>query len=91
MPGGPALLALLTGAHLHPVTSTYDGPVMALHLHDPVPVPAEGSTRERVTVMMQSVATVFEREIAAHPQDWHMLQPLWDVDRDPDLAGRATG
>ena len=61
-----------------------------LRLHQPEDG-AEGTTRERVTAMMQSVAAVFEREIAARPQDWHMLQPLWDVDRDADRAGTAAG
>jgi KDO2-lipid IV(A) lauroyltransferase len=25
----------------------------------------------------QTVADCFATDIAAHPQDWHMLQPLW--------------
>lgn len=87
MPGGPAVLALLTGARLHPVTSTYDGPLMRLRIHDAVSAPPEGSTREKVAVMMQSVADVFEAAIRERPEDWHMLQRLWLADLPP--GGRA--
>ena len=90
MPGGPALLAVLTGARLHPVTSTYEGADMVLTLHDAVPVPATGSTREKVAAMTQAVADVFERAIAARPQDWHMLQPVWDADRADRTAKPAA-
>jgi lauroyl/myristoyl acyltransferase len=84
MPAGPALLAQLTGAPLHPVSTTYDmgdGTPGEHRLHvriDPaVPVPAEGSTRDKTTAMTEELARVFERHIAAAPQDWHMLQQLW--------------
>jgi KDO2-lipid IV(A) lauroyltransferase len=31
--------------------------------------------------MTQQIARAFEEGIAAHPQDWHMLQPFWLADR----------
>ena len=33
-----------------------------------------------VAAATQAMATAFERNIAAHPADWHMLQPLWEAD-----------
>jgi KDO2-lipid IV(A) lauroyltransferase len=33
--------------------------------------------------MTQEVADVFGDAIRAHPQDWHMLQPLWLGDLAP--------
>lgn len=90
MPGGPALLALTTGARLHPVTSTYEGDVMRLEMHEPVAVPASGTTREKVTAMMQEVASVFEQAIRARPEDWHMLQPLWTADVERARADAAV-
>jgi len=90
MPGGPALIALLTGARLHPVTSTYEGATMVLHIHDAIEVPASGTTREKVQTMMQAVADVFEAAIAARPEDWHMLQRLWldDLEVVPEPVAR---
>ena len=82
MPPGPAMLALRTGAALHPVSIWYEpaGPRrhrLVIRFHDEVAAPAVGRTREKVTAMTQEVATVFGAAIAAHPEDWHMLQPLW--------------
>ncbi len=78
MPPGPAMLALRTGAALHPVSIWYaeDGRLV-IRFHDEVVAPEQGRTREKVTAMTQQVADVFGAAISAHPQDWHMLQPLW--------------
>ncbi|ARQ71714.1 phosphatidylinositol mannoside acyltransferase [Streptomyces marincola] len=91
MPAGPALLAQQTGALLLPVTLWYDEtPVMKGQIHPPVPVPAGGTRAERTAVMTQAVADRFAAGIAAHPQDWHMLQRLWLDDLEPRPA-RANG
>jgi KDO2-lipid IV(A) lauroyltransferase len=87
MPPGPAMLALRTGAALHPVSIWYEGRGLVIRFHDEVVPPAHGRTREKVTEMTQRVADVFGAAIRAHPQDWHMLQPLWLG----DLADRGTG
>ncbi len=86
MPAGPALLALRTGAALHPVSIWYEPAGrphrhrLVIRFHDEVKVPPAGRTREKVDAMTQEVADAFGAAIAAHPQDWHMLQPLWLAD-----------
>ncbi|MFF7332280.1 phosphatidylinositol mannoside acyltransferase [Streptomyces sp. NPDC008150] len=93
MPAGPALLAQQTGALLLPVTLWFDdSPVMRGRVHPPVEVPESGTRKERTAVMTQSLADAFATGIAAHPQDWHMLQRLWLADLDParDPARRAA-
>lgn len=92
MPPGPAMLALRTGAALHPVSIWHEDAGLrrsrlVIRFHDEVVAPAAGRTREKVTTMTQQVADVFGDAIRAHPQDWHMLQPLWLVDL-PGAAGR---
>ena len=83
MPPGPAMLALRTGAALHPVSIWHDSDGrLVIRFHDRVPVPAEGRTKEKLAVMTQQVADVFGAAIAEHPTDWHMLQPLWLADLD---------
>jgi phosphatidylinositol dimannoside acyltransferase len=42
--------------------------------------PTEGDKASRIATTTQTIASVFEREIARHPEDWHMLQPLWADD-----------
>jgi lauroyl/myristoyl acyltransferase len=92
MPPGPAMLALRTGAALHPVSIWHEpvrqvgratgraGDRLVIRFHDPVDAPATGTTREKVTRMTQEVADVFGDAIRAHPEHWHMLQPLWLAD-----------
>ena len=85
MPAGPAALALRTGATLLPVTLWYDGPGWRARIHPAVP-PTD------VATMTQGVADAFATGIAAHPEDWHMLQRLWSDDLEPrggDLEPRS--
>jgi phosphatidylinositol dimannoside acyltransferase len=87
MAGGPAALAIVTGAPLLPVNVYYErlphGAAarwgIVLHIHPPVPVP-EGSRSERLTTMMQGCADALGAGIAQHPQDWHMLQRVFEAD-----------
>jgi lauroyl/myristoyl acyltransferase len=82
MMGGPAALAIQTGAALLPVTLWFEGPLWAAHIHDEIPVPEGGSRRDKVAAMTQELARVFETGVAAHPQDWHMLQRVFVADLD---------
>ncbi|MDP9398973.1 MAG: phosphatidylinositol mannoside acyltransferase [Actinomycetota bacterium] len=93
MPPGPALLAVLTGAPLHPVTPVYDERGIVLTIAAEVVPPATGTTRHRVAAATQQVADVFADAIAAAPQDWHMLQPLWldGSDGVGGVDGRSGG
>ncbi|MFF1557511.1 phosphatidylinositol mannoside acyltransferase [Streptomyces sp. NPDC058279] len=78
MPAGPALLAQQTGAALLPATLYYgETPRMYGRIHPEVAVPATGTRTEKTAVMTQAVADAFAAGIAAHPEDWHMLQRLW--------------
>nr|WP_308198540.1 phosphatidylinositol mannoside acyltransferase [Actinomadura terrae] len=77
MPAVAAALALQTGAALIPVTLWYEGKYWAARVHEEVPVPGEGSRQEKIQAMTQETARVFQEGIAAHPEDWHMLQKVW--------------
>ena len=76
MPAGPALLAIKTGIPLvvaH-VSYTQNG----IHIEfTSVDIAVDGSESERVALTTQRMASLFEKGIAAHPQDWHMLQRIW--------------
>jgi len=82
MAAGPAALAIQTGAALYGVTLWFTEDGWVAHC-DPVPVPAEGTRKEKAAAMTQQLASVFEQGIAAHPQDWHMLQRVFISDLDP--------
>lgn len=80
MPSGPAVLALLTGSPLFPVTCWHTDSGTQAAIHPQIEVPREGSRSERAAIMTQRLADVFEREIRQRPADWHMMQGLWRAD-----------
>ncbi len=83
MPAGPAKLAIQTGAPLHPAHVFYDGPDCVIQIDDAVDT---GSGD--VGIITQALADRFAVNIAAHPQDWHMLQPLWLADLSEQRRAR---
>lgn len=90
MPAGPAALALQTGAALHPVACWFVGDTeWGACVYDEVPVPAEGTRKEKIAVMTQEMTRRFEEGIRDHPEDWHMLQKLFLADLDPDRLARG--
>jgi KDO2-lipid IV(A) lauroyltransferase len=89
-PAGPAALAVQTGAALMPVSCSFVGETeWAAHVYDEIPVPAEGSRKEKAAAMTQALATVFEQAIREHPEDWHMLQKVFVNDLDPERLARS--
>jgi KDO2-lipid IV(A) lauroyltransferase len=80
LPGGPAALAIQTGAALMPVTLWYEGSDWGARVHEEIPVPADGNRHEKTKTMTQALARAFEEGIAAHPEDWHMLHKVWVED-----------
>ena len=76
MPAGPALLAIKTGIPLVVAHVSYTQ--SGIHIEfTSVDVAVDGSESERVALTTQGMASLFEKGIAAHPQDWHMLQRIW--------------
>ncbi len=78
LPLGPAMLAVESGAPLYVVgvrrtgTARYRGGLEA------VPVPADGTRRERVTAAMSGLAAAFERTVATAPEQWWaVFFPIW--------------
>jgi len=91
MPAGPALLALRTGAPLFVASLWYEPQLARGQLHGPLPVPESGPLDQRVRVLTQQVADQLAGGIAAHPEDWHMLQRLWLDLPAPRMTGAETG
>jgi phosphatidylinositol dimannoside acyltransferase len=91
MMGGAAALAVQTGAALMPVILWFDGDQWGVHVHQEIPVPTGGDSKQKAAAMMQQVACLFEAGIRAHPQDWHMLQRVFTADLDPGRLPRAAG
>ncbi|MEU4411699.1 phosphatidylinositol mannoside acyltransferase [Nocardia salmonicida] len=89
MPGGAAKLAIETGAALVPVhgwfTVDEDG-TEGWGLKAEPALDVSGG----VAAATQALADRFAANIAEHPADWHMLQPLWESDLSPERLSRIT-
>ena len=86
MPAGPATLALRTGARL--VTGAVysgPGPDHRAVVEPPLDTSRQGSLRQDVARLTQTIATRFEGLISRAPEQWHVFQPLWLADR-PEAA-----
>ncbi|HEY1673103.1 MAG TPA: phosphatidylinositol mannoside acyltransferase [Streptosporangiaceae bacterium] len=83
MAAGPAALAIQTKASLRAVTLWFTEDGWVADVSPDIPVPADGTRKEKAAVMTQQLATAFEQGIAEHPQDWHMLQRVFSSDLDP--------
>ncbi len=88
LPGGPAVLARLTGAPLVALNLSFVGPLMRMDFSDPVPV---RRGRDGIREMTQEIADTFSAGIRRTPQDWHMLQRVFvaDLARDLRAGSRA--
>lgn len=86
MPAGPARLAIETGAPLRPVHVYYDGDDCVIRFFD-----ALDTSSGDVGTITQALADRFAEGIAAHPEDWHMLQPQWIDDLPEHRRARLEG
>ncbi|MDN2501174.1 phosphatidylinositol mannoside acyltransferase [Nocardia nova] len=82
MPAGPARLAIDTGAPLLPVHCWFTPTGWGFHVGAPI------GTTGGVHQSTQALADRFAAGIAAHPADWHMLQPLWTADQSIHAQAR---
>ena len=81
LPVGAAVLALDTKRPLFTCSTWYDGKQLVITFDEQVEVPQDSATgRERLRQAQQvsaQIASRFENHIRTHPEDWHMLQPVW--------------
>ncbi|GAB5004079.1 phosphatidylinositol mannoside acyltransferase [Mycobacterium avium subsp. hominissuis] len=83
MPAGPAKLAIATGAALLPVHVHFEGEGWRFLIY-----PALDCSSGDVGAITQVLADHFEKNIAAHPEDWHMMQPQWLADLPDSTRAR---
>ena len=75
MPAGPAKLAIATGAALLPAHCWFEGDGWGCDMQPPLDC-RSGDVGD----ITQALADQFAKNIAARPEDWHMLQPQWLAD-----------
>jgi KDO2-lipid IV(A) lauroyltransferase len=83
MPAGSAKLAIETGAALMPAHCWYEPDGWGCRIYPPL-----DTSSGDVGTITQAMADRFADNIAAHPADWHMMQPQWLADLSDER--RAT-
>jgi KDO2-lipid IV(A) lauroyltransferase len=91
LPAGPAVLALRTGAPIHPTAIYHRDGVREGVVRPALDTSRQGDLRSDIARITQDVAHALEELIRAAPDQWHLLQPNWPSDRSPDRpSDRAT-
>ena len=80
LPGGPALMALRTGAPLLPGAIYFEGSGCRGVIRPPLDTERRGKLREDVQRVTQDMAKELEILIRRAPLQWHLLQPNWPSD-----------
>jgi lauroyl/myristoyl acyltransferase len=90
LPIGPALLAVETGAAIYLAAIRRVGTGLYAGRLIEVPVPADGSRRERIAGALAAEARAFEQAIAEAPEQWWaVFFPIWsDLE---EAAARPEG
>ncbi|MGB8404533.1 MAG: phosphatidylinositol mannoside acyltransferase [Mycobacterium sp.] len=86
LPAGSAKLALDTGAALMTVHCWNTPDDWVFDISGPL-----DTSSGDVAAITQGLAARFEAGIAAHPTDWHMLQPQWLADLSEERRARLAG
>ena len=87
LPLGPALLAFEGDAPLYVVGVRREDRGRYCGRLEPVPMPPEGTRRERVMAATEGLARAFERIVSDAPEQWWaVFFPIW-----PDLEETAAG
>ncbi len=91
LPGGPATLALRTGAPILPTAVYFDGPDLRRSVVlPPLDTTRQGKLRDDVQRVTQDLAHALEDLIRRAPEQWHLLQPNWPSDRLPRRSPSAS-
>ena len=86
LPGGPALLALRSGAPLLPTAVYFEGRRRRGIIGPPLDTTRRGKLRDDVARITQDIAVELEALIRRAPEQWHLLQPNWPSDREAEAS-----
>jgi len=81
VPGGPALLALRTGAALLPGSAYFTSGGHTARIGAPIPAERAGRLRSDVERVTAAIVRHLEAAIAERPEQWLLMQPNWPSDR----------
>ena len=81
IPSGPALMALRTGLAILPTAVYFRDHDRICRIGEPLVGVRDGRLREDVMVLSRRLGVALTELIAAAPEQWHVLEPLWNDDQ----------
>ncbi len=86
VPGGPALLAIKTGAPLIPAFTTREPDnSFCTHLYPPISWTPSGDRDRDIQTIMQKLMNALQQAVVRRPDQWYMFRPMW-----PGAASAVT-
>jgi KDO2-lipid IV(A) lauroyltransferase len=83
-PVGPAVLATTLKGLVLPLVTYYENNKIVLEFFPTLKPVENNSKADNVKNITQNLANIFAQEIKKHPEDWHMLQKVWEkIDARP--------
>lgn len=90
LPGGPATLALRSGAPIVTCAVYFEGDAHRGVVCAPLDTTRQGSLRQDVARITQLIADELAGLIRRAPEQWHVFQPNWPSDHDSMRKGPRT-
>ena len=87
LPGGPATLALRSGAPILPAAAYFlPGGRHRIVFRPPLDTARQGRVSDDVARITQALAGELETLVRAAPEQWHLMQPNWPSDHQEKVA-----
>ena len=90
IPSGPALLALRTGLPILPTAVYFRDHDRICRIGEPLPAVRNGRLRDDVLALSERLADALTDLIAAAPEQWHVLEPVWSDELGSSIEGEPA-
>src|SRR5712691_681397 len=78
LPSAPIALALRTGAALLPAFTWRENGLHHARIEEPLELVSTGDREADIRAGVRQFATIFERYVREHPEQWTVFEPVWD-------------
>jgi len=90
IPGGPAVLAMKTGATLLPVYTAREPDLsFTCTIHPPIAWKESGDKERDVQIITQRLVDTLQSAVRERPDQWYMFRPMWPGPAQTLSAGQA--
>ncbi|MBI5554273.1 MAG: lysophospholipid acyltransferase family protein [Elusimicrobia bacterium] len=86
-PRGPAKIAVKTKVPIFPSMSVREGPnKFYIGYEEPISWDRQAPEEEQIKSITQSFASILEKQVRSHPEQWLIFRRIWPEQKDNDLG-----